>query len=651
MNNNSFILPLTFSALAVAVLLIDFDWFSNGDSGGSSVVVRFDAPVDSRLKDQASTITQSLKGSSHAADLAFFYKRLAELSSEIKSTDQLVALHRTAGRNLRSVAPEISDSSTGRAIDQMLMSTIDKIGREPKVLSESERQEIENTLYAVAWGCWQASNKSIAKNDLDAIANVASSTFRAVKSVPVVHQAETETVRRRQPGNLARGPPDHLTNGLIFETEEFKKIPRYRDSSSFRDSTGKVRLLYRATQHFYPSAFEDERQTTGDCTSHTARNAGDTARSVEILANAEPERWVARGATEPIYGHRGHTGEGMSIARAVEFLTDYGFAVRKPYDGIDLSTYNSNVGSRWGSSGPPESLLSQIKERRFLKARRIESIEDAREAIYNGYPMLVGSMASFADRRDENGFARKTGNNWAHAMAWVAVDDSIDPDGPCFLIVNSWGPDWITGPKGEYDIPDGSFWIRPDVAREMIGQKQAVAIGDFNGFKKLPLVDAGTDWLNELAGAKRDDLSPSFNGSAATAVGVAVALHPIDITRTNHAPRPPPEPRPDPETTWNEFKPAFERLKADQIDRLCIVITRDSCPPCHTQKQSLERLKKAGKLPRTTLSELEWNDARQYFPDLQPMTPQTILYRNPDRGHMKSGSMTDQQILQFLESN
>ena len=74
---------------------------------------------------------------------------------------------------------------------------------------------------------------------------------------------------------------------------------------------------------------------TGDCVSHSTRNAVDISRAVEIHVDGERENWLARGATEAIYGCRGHGGQGMSCSRAATFVSQSGgVLVRKNYPGV-----------------------------------------------------------------------------------------------------------------------------------------------------------------------------------------------------------------------------------------------------------------------------------------------------------------------------
>ena len=99
---------------------------------------------------------------------------------------------------------------------------------------------------------------------------------------------------------------------------------------------GKLSLPFKSLVKFDPGFGPSERQTTGDCVSHATRNAIDITRSVEI-DKGEAEEFITRGATEAIYGSRGHVGQGMHCSRAARFVHDQGgILLRKKYPTLFL---------------------------------------------------------------------------------------------------------------------------------------------------------------------------------------------------------------------------------------------------------------------------------------------------------------------------
>ena len=237
---------------------------------------------------------------------------------------------------------------------------------------------------------------------------------------------------------MFRNPRDLLqayTDGLVgswCDPEDTDKLlgelphPLFGLAASDLYSTGegKVALLYKSVQKFDPTFGAHERQTTGDCVSHATRNAVDITRSHEIIGGGQAESFEARGATEAIYGSRGHGGQGMSCSVAARFVhQNGGILLRKDYGFIDLSTYNSRTGTNWGRSGVPKEVKAEGKKHQVKTLSLVKSVDEARDAIANGYALSVCSNYGFSSKRDKNGIARKSGS-WNHAMSWTAMDDS-----------------------------------------------------------------------------------------------------------------------------------------------------------------------------------------------------------------------------------
>lgn len=256
---------------------------------------------------------------------------------------------------------------------------------------------------------------------------------------------------------------------------------------------GKVSLPFKSLLKFDSGFGPAESQTTGDCVSHAVRNAVDITRSVEIDVLGEKEDFVFRGATEAIYGCRGHGGQGMSCSQAARFVnSEGGILLRQQYgygrEVVDLSVYDSSIGTRWGRKGVPDFLTKEGRRNRVGTISLVTSVEEARDALSNGYSLAVCSDVGFSSRRDDNGYARPKGT-WHHAMAWIACNDTKKNGGPGFLIQNSWGK-WNNGGKS-YDQPDGSFWINYDVAARMLRQRGSWVFSDVDGFPPRKLPDYG----------------------------------------------------------------------------------------------------------------------------------------------------------------
>lgn len=242
---------------------------------------------------------------------------------------------------------------------------------------------------------------------------------------------------------------------------------------------GKIALPFKNLLKFDPTFGPSERQVQGDCVSHATRNSVDVTRSCEIIGG-QKEEFVARGATEAIYGSRGHGGEGMSCSGAARFVHQTGgILLRKKYNKYDLSEYSA-VGGSWGRSGVPDDLVKEATKHQVKTISLINTVAQARDALANGYSISVCSNVGFSSRRDKYGIAKRSGS-WGHAMAWIGMDDSHEiHNETLFLVQNSWGM-WNGGEK-RLDQPDGSFWIRQSDAEDMLSQNGSWVFSDVNGF-------------------------------------------------------------------------------------------------------------------------------------------------------------------------
>jgi hypothetical protein len=291
-------------------------------------------------------------------------------------------------------------------------------------------------------------------------------------------------------------------NATLFDEKTLERVLSKLEYPLFGDAAqniagsgaGKLALNYKLVQKYDKTFAEDESQLTGDCTSHACRNATTLSIVGDIEERLETEEYKSRLATEAIYGYRGHFGEGMSVALAAQFVSETGgIALRKKYGVYDLTKYNPKVGINWGRTGVPKSVVSEISENKALTTSLCTSVDQLRDAIYNGYGVMVGSNMGFSSTRNKNGTAKISGS-WNHALSFGAMDDTLTYEKEClFLILNSWG-EWNAGPK-IYEQPNGSFWVTATVAERMIRQKQTWIIGNIKGFKTKKI---NWDSINEI---------------------------------------------------------------------------------------------------------------------------------------------------------
>tara|TARA_R100001594_G_scaffold139517_1_gene183992 strand:- start:552 stop:1586 length:1035 start_codon:yes stop_codon:yes gene_type:complete len=255
---------------------------------------------------------------------------------------------------------------------------------------------------------------------------------------------------------------------------------------------GKISLPFKAAVSLDPEFGGYEAQTTGDCVSHSTRNAGMLDYCVDVLRGETD--YKGRFATENIYGYRGHGGQGASCSRLADYVAPDGpggFLVRKKYSSVDLSVYNSRIGHNWGRRGTPDSVNKEADDNKAQTIALVTNTDEACDAIANGYGISVCSDHGFNGDRGRFGVAQRRGS-WSHAMAWVGCIDDPDNeayrhyDGRLFLVQNSWGSNWQGGPT-YMDQPPGSFWITERTAQQMINARGSWVISRVDGINRRDL--------------------------------------------------------------------------------------------------------------------------------------------------------------------
>lgn len=264
------------------------------------------------------------------------------------------------------------------------------------------------------------------------------------------------------------------------------------------------RSLYEAfAAHHGGQAWIVGKQGIGDCVSWGWAHGADIHLSVLWKLGISSEWRPA--ATEAIYGGsrveargstRGGYSDGSYGGAAAKWVSDWGVLFRQPYNdlGFDLTTYSSSRAKSWGNYGCGGEGENGKKADDVAKTHPIKQValvrnfEEAAAAIASGYPVPVCSGRGFTSQRDAQGFCRPSGG-WSHCMCFVGV--RFDRKG--LLCLNSWGPNWVGGPKWPDDQPDGSFWVDADVATGMLRGEDSFAVSGFEGFPYRDLKHG--DWV------------------------------------------------------------------------------------------------------------------------------------------------------------
>lgn len=267
-----------------------------------------------------------------------------------------------------------------------------------------------------------------------------------------------------------------------------------QQNEQIRDSgAGKKALWYRMYEKVTGKPLTPHYQGIGDCVGHGFGKGVDllTCHQIDILKRRE--KWIADCSTEWIYGvsrcevggQFGSWSDGSTGVWAAEAVSEYGILLRQPYPGFDFTHYDAEVAKQFGAKGGPDSLEPLAKAHPVQTVALVHSWEECRDAIYNGHMVAMCSNLGFGDgqeTRDSEGFLRRNRSPWYHCMALVAVDDEYSRPGA--LAFNSWGPDWVKGPK-RHDQPEGSFWIDAEHIDNAMKQGDSIAMSTYKGYPSV----------------------------------------------------------------------------------------------------------------------------------------------------------------------
>lgn len=273
-------------------------------------------------------------------------------------------------------------------------------------------------------------------------------------------------------------------------------------------AAGKLVATWLHVEKVFPGCWPASAQTRGDCVSHSTRNAALTTLACEIAAGKPDEvTGKVEGApdlpdegrrdgvlsTEAIYWWRDHGGDGWSCDHAASVvLKESGMWLRKPYDqfGVDLTRYSGNTAGKWGRTSPPDEIKQFGLQHAIRTATEVNSFEQVRDFLANGYGISTCGGEGWSSSRDENGYSSRRGS-WSHALAYIGADDrdviKQKYGEPLVCILNSWGR-WNSGGRRvlgtQIDIPEGAYWAKWSDAK----RRYAIAFSSAMGWpsKNLP---------------------------------------------------------------------------------------------------------------------------------------------------------------------
>lgn len=273
--------------------------------------------------------------------------------------------------------------------------------------------------------------------------------------------------------------------------------------------------LYEAYQKKFGKPWVVGAQGIGDCVSWGWAHGITILLAVDYVNGTSGDFDIV--ATESNYGlmrveavgkSRGGYSDGCYGAAAAK-AAKWGVVFRRDYRSLsnaecDLLKYSASRAKQWGNFGCGGSadngrLDTEAKKHAVKQVALVTTFEEAAAAIENGYPIPVCSGQGFSSVRDKDGFCAARGS-WSHCMCFIGVRY----DRPGLLCLNSWGPNWVSGPKWPNGdgyvpgdprgppaaMPDGSFWVDAKVAERMLSGRDSYAVSNLVGFPARKLKHA-----------------------------------------------------------------------------------------------------------------------------------------------------------------
>lgn len=258
--------------------------------------------------------------------------------------------------------------------------------------------------------------------------------------------------------------------------------PQFEDTGK-----GKISLLYKyvekATGRPVTPNYQGKHPT---CTGQAASKGVEFIEAIQHLLMKH--KYIGRVSPEMLHiGGRQIIGKrlkgGVQIGEAIKFLTKYGALFQKKYKDWDFSKNDYELCKRLTEDGVPDWLLKLCKQHPIQYYHKTNNWNEARDAICNLYPVIVGSAVGFEDaKRDKDGFAEPK-DKWYHAWLLIAINDRGPRRGG--LLISSFGKNWARGPKA-YGQPDGSIWVDKDVLDTMLSEYgDSYAISNLQGLKPV----------------------------------------------------------------------------------------------------------------------------------------------------------------------
>lgn len=275
---------------------------------------------------------------------------------------------------------------------------------------------------------------------------------------------------------------------------------------------GQLSIPFVFSLIYFPGCLPGPGQERGDCVSHDQKNANLGTYACEIQAGKPdevsgkleeapkiPPTGLSQGAfsTEVYYWFRRHGGDGWSCEAAARVaMKEAGLVTRDNHTetvGVDLTRYSGRNAGLYGSRPPTGSVADALNDNLIRTATTLNSREERRDFLWNGYCLSSCGAEGFENKRDEHGVSRRRGT-WMHAMALLAFDDRPETydlyDDSLELVQNSWAV-WNSGPR---DIHNSAGYVDVLIQATGLSFDKLVTLDIVNRQTRNIMIPKGSFW-------------------------------------------------------------------------------------------------------------------------------------------------------------
>ena len=244
----------------------------------------------------------------------------------------------------------------------------------------------------------------------------------------------------------------------------------------------------------------------GSCVGFGTSRACDIVAAADIFQRGDPEIWPTGPAGKPVisapeycYAASRHVvnqlgrWQGSYGAAAAKAMRLWGIVHQQILSDYDLTSYSIDRCRKWSLRGVPGEVRRRAEQHPYRSTVLVETCEHAGALLQNGYSLNLCCSLGWSNRRDEFGVSRRSGR-WSHCQTVIGF--VVYDHGRFFVIQNSWGNRWNSGPTGPLtpDLPGGSYLCRWSDMSRALAEGDSFAFGNYDGFSESPYNWEGLGW-------------------------------------------------------------------------------------------------------------------------------------------------------------